>query len=166
MRDAHWQLHRINRIAILAEGDLVSDADELKTVIDERLDALKTVETRLRELRSRFFGELKHVGDTVGIPLPEPHEIELLEPGRSNLLERLVALREQEGRDEPDMRLALSSLREKGEAIHCPLLIRRLANKSRDALTMLCHPGEAGHRLALLRRPASPINHALKLLQA
>jgi GTP-binding protein EngB required for normal cell division len=166
MRDALWQLHRINRIATLAEDDLASDADELKTVIDERLNALRAVETRLRELRSRFFGELKHVGDTVGIPLPEPHEIELLEPGRSNLLERLVALREQEGRSEPDMRLALARLREKGEAKRCPLLTRRLDGDSRDALTVLRHPGEAVHRPALLRRPASPISHALKQLQA
>jgi len=166
MRDAHWQLHRANRIAALAEGDLVSDANELRTVINERLAALKNVEARLRELRSRFFGELKRVGDAVGIPLPEPHEVELLEPGRSNLLERLVALREREGRDEPDMRLALACLREKGKSRHRPLLIRRLASKSRDALTVLTCAGEAGHQLALLRRPASPLGHALKLLQA
>jgi len=114
-RDAHWQLHRINRIATLADGELASDAAELKTVIDERLAALKTVESRLQELRGRFFGELKRAGDAVGIPLPEPHEVELLEPGRSNLLEQLVALREKEGRDELDLRLALISLSEKAK---------------------------------------------------
>jgi len=92
---ARWQLHRINRIVTLAKCDIAGDAGELKTVIDERLVALKTVESRLRELRGRFFGELKRAGDTVGIPMPEPHEVELLAPGRSNLLERLVALREE-----------------------------------------------------------------------
>lgn len=159
-RDAHWQLHRINRIATLADGDLASDAAELKTVIDERLAALKTVEFRLRELRGRFFGELKRVGDTVGIPLPEPHEVELLEPGRSNLLERLVALREQEGRDEPDMRLALGRLREKGEAMHRPLLTRRLARKPLDTLAALGRQGQAAHRQMLLRRLTTPISQA------
>lgn len=163
---ARWQLHRINRIATLADGDLADDASELKTVIDERMDALKTVESRLRDLRGRFFGELKRTGDTVGIPLPEPHEVELLEPGRSNLLERLVALREQEGREEPDMRLALTSLREDGEATHRPRLTRRLARPTLDILTALRVPGEATHRPMLLRRPATSISHALKALQA
>jgi GTP-binding protein EngB required for normal cell division len=163
--DAHWQLHRINRIATLADGDIIGDAAELKTVIDERLDALKTVESRLRELRSRFFSELKRAGDTVGIPLPEPHEVELLEPGRSNLLERLIALREQEGREEPETRLALTSLREKGEVLHRPMLTRRLTRAPRHTLAALREPGDPAHRLALLRRPTTPICQALKLLQ-
>lgn len=161
---ARWQLHRINRIAILADGDLAGDANELKTVVDERLDALKTVESHLHELRGRFFGELKRAGDTVGIPLPEPHEVELLEPRRSNLLERLVALREQEGREEPDMRMALVSLRENGEAMYRSLLTRRLPPRTR-LLDCIARTGRATHRPALLRRPAMPMNRALKLLQ-
>lgn len=162
---ARWQLHRINRIATLADGDLASDANELKTVIDERLTALKTVESRLRDLRGRFFGELKRAGGSVGIPLPEPHEVELLEPGRSNLLERLVALREQEGHEEPDMRLALTSLRDKGESMHLPLLTRRRQGDSLDTLVALRGPGDAAHRPMLLRRPVTPMSRALKLLQ-
>lgn len=162
---ARWQLHRINRIAILADGEFASDAGELKTVIDERLDALKAVESRLRDLRSRFFGELKRVGDAVGIPLPEPHEVELLEPGRSNLLERLVALREREGREEPDMRMALSGLRKKGNAMHRLLLTRRHPREFSGSLTTLRMPGEPVHRSTLLRRPAASMRSALKLLQ-
>jgi GTP-binding protein EngB required for normal cell division len=189
---ARWQLHRINRIATLADGELVGDASELKTIIDERMDALKTVESRLRDLRGCFFGELKRAGDTVGIPLPEPHEVELLEPGRSNLLERLVALREQEGRKEPDIRLALTRLREDGAATHGPLLTRRLPREPRAILSALCgpgdathrplltrrlprepldslaalrRPGDAAHRPLLLRRPAKHMHRALKLLQ-
>lgn len=87
-------------------------------MIDERMETLKKVEARLRELRGRFFGELKRVGDIVGIPLPEPHEVELLELGRSNLLEQLVALRKQEGREELDIRRALVSLQAKVEAMN------------------------------------------------
>jgi GTP-binding protein EngB required for normal cell division len=163
---ARWQLHRINRIATLVNGDLAADANQLKTVIDERLEALKAVETRLRELRGRFFGELKRAGDSVGIALPEPHEVELLEPGRSNLLERLVALREKEGREEPDMRLALTGLREKGEAIHRAMLMRRHRRESMTTLAMLCTPGDTAYSPMLLRRSATPMNHALKLLQS
>ncbi|MCL4759487.1 MAG: dynamin family protein [Rhodocyclaceae bacterium] len=162
---ARWQLHRINRIAILADGELANDATELKTVIDERLAALKTVESRLHDLRGRFFGELKRAGDTVGIPLPEPHEVELLEPGRSNLLEQLVALREQEGREEPDMGRVLTSLRKKCEATHRLLLTRRFSGEHFSSLAALRCSGDVARRPALLRRPARPMSLALKLLQ-
>lgn len=191
--DARWQLHRINRIVALVDQALATDAGELKTKIDERLAALKVVENRLAELRSRFFGELKRAGDSVGIPLPEPHEVELLELGRSNLLEQLIALREKEGRDEPDNRMVLASLCEVREAKHRPLLTRRLAHSLIDTLTMLREPGEASNRPLLIRRcnrgallplaplraagePAyspmllrranTPMSRALKLLQA
>ncbi|MBP6536478.1 MAG: dynamin family protein, partial [Xylophilus sp.] len=156
-RDAQWQLHRINRLATLADGDMAQDAGELKTMVDERLAALKTVETRLRELRGRFFGELKRAGDTVGIPLPEPHEVDLLEPGRSNLLEQLVALREQQGNQAPDVRLPLKRLRDNGAAGHRPLLTRRLPRTPLDSLTSLCGLGDATRQPLLIRRlPARP----------
>ena len=153
---AHWQLHRINRIATLADGEVTSDVAELKTVVDERLDALKTVKLRLDELRSRFFGELKRTGDAVGIPLPEPHEVELLDMGRSNLLEQLISLREKQGQPEPDVRLVLSSLREKGEASRRQQLIRRI---NRQALTSL-------HRLQQPSQPNPLIRLALQALNA
>lgn len=162
---ARWQLHRINRIATLADAELARDASELKTAIDERLDALKAVETRLRELRGRFFGELKRAGDSIGIPLPEPHEVELLEPVRSNLLERLVALREQQGCDEPDMRLAFTRLRAPGVATRQAWLTRRLPRTVEGLLDALRGPSDATHRSQLLRYPVSSISSALKLLQ-
>jgi len=162
---ARWQLHRTNRIAMLADGEILADVSELKAVIDERLDALKTVETRLHELRGRFFGELKRAGNAVGIPLPEPHEVELLSPGRSNLLERLVAIRKSDGRDEPDMRQVLSSLRSAGEAKHRPLLTRRQARESCDVFADLMMPGDAANRPILLRQPVTSLSSALELLQ-
>ncbi|MCW2313545.1 dynamin family protein [Rhodoferax antarcticus] len=189
---ARWQLHRINRIATLADGDLAADASQLKSVIDERLEALKTVETRLRDLRGRFFGELKRTGNKVGIPLPEPHEVELLEPGHSNLLERLVALREQQGREEPDVRQALSALRDKNKTAHCapllrrgsrshpvnlrellkpndamhgPQLVRRTPSKALAALLPLRKANPTAHHHTLLRRRAQPMSQALNLLQ-
>lgn len=165
-RLARWQLHRINRILTLATAELEQDANDLKSALDERLAALKTVEDRLRELRSRFFGELKRAGNAVGIPLPEPHEVELLSPGRSNLLEQLVLLREREGQPEPDMRLALSALRKGGAAAHRPRLIRREDHDLNAALVSLRRAGEAAHRLKLLRREKPAIAEALKILCA
>lgn len=165
MRDAYWQLHRINRIVTLADSDIIGDASELKTVINDRLAALKTVEIRLRELRGRFFSELKRAGDVVGIPLPEPHEVELLESRCSNLLEQLVALREQEGREAPDMRLALSQLFKNGKVSHRSQLIRRFPLNALDTLAVLRMPGDAARYPLLLQRPVILISHALGLLQ-
>lgn len=111
IRDAYWQLQRINRMATLADGNPRSDAGELKSVIDERLAALKRVESSLFELRGRFFGELKRTGDAVGIPLPEPDEVDLLTPNSSNLLAQLIVLREIKYQPEPDFRQHLLLLR-------------------------------------------------------
>jgi predicted GTPase len=151
---ARWQLHRVNRIATLASGEIASDTAELKTVIDARLAALRTVESRLRALRGRFFDELKRIGEIVGIPLPEPHEIELLEPGRSNLMEQLIALREKEGREEPDMGTALHWLCQEGKVTHRALLTRRRDRPATDPLTALRNPGDPKLVPTLLRYPS------------
>ncbi len=162
---SQWQLHRINRIATLADGELSRDAGELKTTIDERLAALATVETRLRELRSRFFSELKKVGDIVGIPLPEPHEVELLAAGRSNLLEQLATLREREGDEAPDLQLVLTCLRTAGEARQRTTLIRR-SDSLGKSLQLLQQLGEAAYWRQRLHH-SNPISaNALKSLQA
>lgn len=153
---ARWFLHRANRIAVLADSEIAADAAELRAAMTERLDALKTVATRLAELRTRFFGELKRTGDLVGIPLPEPQEIELLEPGRSNILEQLIALRQREGSDEPDLRQALTALR---VATACQKrdrrLIRRGPTAHRKALEALRHAEQPAHRDRLLRKAPS-----------
>lgn len=163
---ARWQLHRVNRIALLADGDAFRDAAELKSVVDERLTALKTVESRLHELRGRFFAELKRAGDSVGIPLPEPHEVDLLEPGRSHLLERLIALRKQEGREEPDMQMVLAGLRSEGEAIQRHWLTRRRSNFDLScALTALRTAEAVPSRHVLLRQPSNAMKQALSCLQ-
>jgi hypothetical protein len=162
---ARWQLHRINRIATLAEGEAAADAGELKTAVDERLAALKTVETRLSALRTRFFAELKQVGDRVGVALPEPHEIDLLDEGSSNLLTLLVALREKKGEEAPDMRAALMAMRRAGGAQNRPQLVRRAPRDHRMALDVLRKPGDAAHRRRLLRQTVSDHHMALDVLR-
>jgi hypothetical protein len=121
---------------------------------------------RLRELRGRFFGELKRAGDAVGMALPEPHEVDLLEPGRSNLLEQLVALRTQAGHDEPDRRVALGRLRKKGDAVSRLWLARHPHRQMHATLAALRSPSDALHHDLLLRRRNLPADGALKALQA
>ena len=163
-RTLQWQLHRIQQLILLAEGPALAAAEELKTHSDEKLAALEAIQTRLDELRNRFFTALKQIGNRIGIPLPEPHEIDLLEPGRSPLMERLEALRTRQGHELPDARHALAPLRRAGEATHRPILIRRNAPDALRALAPLRQAGEAAHRARLLREK-KPLHTALKPLQ-
>ena len=165
LREAHWQLHRVNRLVTLAEGDVATDAAELKAAVDARLAALKAVATRLQELRSRFFGELKRIGDAFGIPLPEPHEVDLLEPAQSNLLAQLQALRAREGRDEPEVRRAWTVLRTPANAAHRARLIRREPRATESALAALRTPSIPINRTALLPHTTPARYRALHPLQ-
>lgn len=152
-RLAQWMRHRLSRLVTLAENELLQDINELLHAHDERLASLKAVQNHLAELRTRFFGELKRAGQIVGIPLPEPHELDLLEPGQSNLLEQLIALRQQQGKEEPDQRMALKTLMQPGMASQRAWLIRR---SGRAPLAKACHvlrlAGEPRQRQSLLRR--------------
>ncbi len=92
--DAMWRDARLKRLALLIDRDGLRDVDELQARTATQLAALDDAQARLSDMRSRFFTELRRVGQAVGIALPEPHEIDLLDPARSNLVDRLIALRE------------------------------------------------------------------------
>ena len=115
-------------------------------------------------MRGRFFATLKKVGNQVGIPLPEPHEMELLDTGRSNLLEQLTALRTEQGGAEPDLRRALAPLCQSAPVQHRHLLLRRIARSGKQDWQVLTVPGEVARYRRLLRRPATPRGNALSIL--
>ncbi len=161
----NWQDNRLKRLQMLANDELLDMVEELSTANAEKGLHLEAVAAGLTTLRERFFATLKRVGNQVGIALPEPHEMELLETGQSNLLEHLVALRKQAGRDEPDLRLSIAILSQKGEPVNRPLLVRRQPRQPIDTLVAMRMPGAAAHRSHLLRRPITPMSRALKLLQ-
>jgi len=136
LRDANWRLNRLNRIlALIDDTDILDATDALKAETDSRIQQLKSQAKALHSLRQRFFTGLKGVGDKVGIPLPEPEEIELLADGRSNLLDLLIYNRGQRGGQEPDYR---------------------------QALRALAQPGPCGNQSRLLRRPSQGLLNALK----
>lgn len=163
-KHVHWQRNRLNRLALLAEGDLIAPVRELAAANDERNGLLEAVAEQLAALRGRFFVELKRIGNQVGIPLPEPHEVELLETGRSNLMEMLEVLREQDGRPEPDARPALSALRQSATALQCAQLLRRAPRTHAEDLAPLCTESEPMRRPFLLRHPSEPRTASLALL--
>lgn len=147
-----WQRNRLNRLQLLATGDVLDMADELSLANAEKNQLLDSVAEQLAGLRTRFFAELKRVGHAVGMVLPEPHEVDLLEMERSNLLDALVALREQAQQPEPDVLQPLTVLRQKGPVRHRARLLRRAPQPHRASLAALMAPAEAIHRAYLLRR--------------
>jgi len=127
--------------------------EELASRNHEHNHRLETVAEELASLRTRFFAQLKQVGNQVGIALPEPHEVELLGNGQSHLLEKLAALRQKQGDAEPDAHQALACLRQSGVASQRLQLLRRAGRMDTHALTALLQPGKAAHKQHLLRRP-------------
>lgn len=123
-RSAQRHLNRLNRILVMADNkDVQADAEELKQQAQDSLSAANERAAELLELRHRFFSELKAVGDTVGIALPEPSEIDLLEPQGTDLLKLLTEQRQQAGRSEPEESPRLRDLMRPGETSKLAVLL-------------------------------------------
>ena len=158
------QDNRLKRLHMLASDELLGIVEELSAASAEKIQRLDAVAAELAALRSRFFAALKKVGNQVGIPLPEPHEMELLDIGRSNLLEQLIALRTEQGGAEPDLRRALTPLRNAAPARNRHLLLRRIARLGKEGWQVLTCPGEVSRDRYFLRRPVTPRGNALSIL--
>lgn len=168
-QQVQWQRSRLNRLALLTEaGELQELAAELSTANGEHEQRLQAVGQQLDALRERFFAELKRIGSQAGIALPEPHEIDLLDTGLSNLPQVLAELRTARQQPEPDVRQALAALRQEGVAAHCAALVRRAPRQINALLTELCIKASPELRPALLRRAREPkaIHKALAPLHA
>lgn len=160
----HWQSNRLKRLHMLATDELLGMVEEISTASTAKNQHLEAVATELASLRGRFFATLKRVGNQVGIALPEPHEMELLDTGRSNLLELLIALRDEQGGVEPDLRRVLSLLCKSATVQHRHLLLRRITRLGKQDWQLLTGPGEVTNHRRLLRRPPTPYAQALALL--
>jgi GTP-binding protein EngB required for normal cell division len=69
---------------------LVKDAQKNVT-------GLKNISKNLKELQNEFFTEIKFISDVVGIAMPEPSEIDLLQDKVQNPLELIEAYKKQKG---------------------------------------------------------------------
>ncbi len=150
--ETRWLLARARQLVLTAEGEAAKQATEMQTVLEQRLEDLDAVAEGVEALQRRFFAELKAIGAAVGMALPEPHELELIELAPSPLLELLIAAREQAGAQAPDTRLWLPGLRQPGVARRRGHLLRRQARNAADALVPLTEPAPARHLPQLLRR--------------
>lgn len=115
-RQAQQHLNRLSRILALADEVVVQqDAQELKLQAEGLVQLCERLHGELVSLRHRFFDELKEVGDHVGIPLPEPSELDLLPEQGFDLLQALRRQREAEGSTPPEDPASLRELAQPGD---------------------------------------------------
>ena len=69
---------------------LVKDAQK-------KVNELKDISKKLKELQDEFFTEIKFISDIVGIAMPEPSEIDLLQDKVQNPLELIEEYKRQKG---------------------------------------------------------------------
>lgn len=78
------------------------------------VNKLKEVNKKLKELQNEFFTEIKAISDIVGIAMPEPSEIDLLQDKIQNPLELVLQYKEKKG-IKRDVKLANSLQKQLGE---------------------------------------------------
>lgn len=124
-RQTNRRLNRLNRIlAITDDNDVLSDAGELRDIAKTTLEQLDQIGEELFGLRQSFFRGLKTLGDHLGIPLPEPGDIDLIELNQLDLLSLLREERELQEIPEADWCSVFSELARPHEAMNIPGLVR------------------------------------------
>ena len=73
-------------MAMSANYDYESDLNRLKEA-QKNVNELKDISKKLKELQDAFFTEIKFISDIVGIAMPEPSEIDLLQDKIQNPLQ-------------------------------------------------------------------------------
>lgn len=93
------RLNRLNKMMLA--GDFVSEVKEnLRSLQDEikrNINRLQKREQTLQELRQTFFAKIKEIGDLVGIPLPEPSDIDLIADKLPSSLDIIRAYKKEKG---------------------------------------------------------------------
>ena len=80
------KLSRLNKALTLAgdEAEVAQSLTEVTQDIKRGIEAQEAAKKRLHDVQQSFFTELKRVADEVGIAMPEPSEIDLLEGKRTD----------------------------------------------------------------------------------
>lgn len=96
------ELTRLNTsITKLAAEDIDGEILEpLQLIVKEtqkNLNELKDIKNQLKELQDEFFTEIKYISDIVGIAMPEPSEIDLLQDKIQNPMQIIEAYKKEKG---------------------------------------------------------------------
>lgn len=96
------KLTRLNTsITRLLAEDIDSEVLEpLQLMVREaqtNINELKAISKRLKELQNEFFTEIKFISDIVGIAMPEPSEIDLLQDKIKNTMQLIEEYKQEKG---------------------------------------------------------------------
>lgn len=87
------RLDALNRILTLSEDDEIKDsAMFIISEIKDNISDIKNMIYLLNEIKNQFFTEIKAISDVVGIPIPEPSEIDLAKENKSEHLKNIKTL--------------------------------------------------------------------------
>ena len=91
------KLSRLNRSLTVLSGDdeAMEPLRRMKDDYQKEIAALKETREAVKNLQTAFFTEIKLISDQVGIDMPEPDEIDLLEVRVQNPLQMLTEYREK-----------------------------------------------------------------------
>lgn len=140
-------LSKFNSILTLSDdADVQSDILSLQRRSKNALSQVEALKQELNEIQVDFFEQLKRIGDAVGIPLPEPHALDLLDLPEINLMAMLHDIARQQGVDVLEIDAATwLPLTRSLPLVNLPALLR-------------CDPGLSPETWAPLTRPLPLVN--------
>lgn len=78
-------------------NEILEPLDLMVKEIKKRVSDLKDISEKLKKLQNEFFTEIKFIADVVGIDMPEPTEIDLLQDQAQNPLQLLEEYKKAKG---------------------------------------------------------------------
>ena len=168
-RQASLRLNRLNRILTLSDNNEISqDAESLQIKAKLELTQLKELGEQLHTLQQQFFKAIKAIGDQVGIELPEPDELDLIElNGESKLPELLAKLQQQQELKDKEFQEYWKDLIKPANITHLDSIFRRKYNtQSTIDLSFFINTMPSSQHLHTLLRTTPDNKMALQLLES
>lgn len=92
------RLNRLQKALTLSDDTTVTEClQSLVNEIKRSIEELKAALGKLKDLQDDFFTDIKHVGDLVGISMPEPSEIDLIQNKIKDPLKVLEEYKKKKG---------------------------------------------------------------------
>jgi signal recognition particle receptor subunit beta len=92
------RLNRLNTALTMSDNDIVGEClISLINEIKRKVAELKEDENKLKNLQDEFFTEIKDIADKVGIEMPEPSEIDLIQDKIKNPIDVVKEYKKKNG---------------------------------------------------------------------
>lgn len=79
------------------DGEILEPLQLMVRDAQKEVNELKEISRKLKELQDQFFTEIKFISDIVGIAMPEPSEIDLIQDKLQNPMELIEEYKKQKG---------------------------------------------------------------------